>query len=646
MSFLTLALADIRQSAQAVVEQKMPVQSQMLQVQTGILSLAKVSTTGFHEGEVAALVDNRTSFSEQADNFTQQLNQLGQLIGAGNTTFEQGRQQALAYMEQSRLMYQARESQLRLDSSIGETATRILDMADEASALMMDLSYLEGDEPELDTLIGTGATIDNRLVPLLDSTKEIITVEDAEFSGTIRGDIEFAISNLDVDSDYLNRLAEQVQTDGIVDSFNQQYEGLKNEFTQPGGLFVQLQNKIAHVTAAETHMGLAEQALEQAITAFSQLFSQVNRSTLEGQNAILDSVQSNIWKSVAIMLVALAAVAVLGSLAARSIATPLARINRSLRIISSGDLAHQADTQGSREFSVLSENVNQLSGSLHNLVSQILKQESDLEGATRESARLGKETLHQVDTQRQQISQTASHTMAVRTTSQSNLTQIQMAMSQLDDVSQQSAVVSDLVRGSRAQIGQQAEQAQQSSDIIHRLEQNSHKIGSILDVIKTIAEQTNLLALNAAIEAARAGEQGRGFAVVADEVRTLANRTHGSTEEIEAMIGTLQRDAELAVKAISKGNEQAHESVAQIESVNEQVTQISGIIQKLSEINQQIVNDTHQQDSLLHEVDNNLNRIVELAEQTAQSTQKSNQSNLEVEQMTEKLNHLVRRFKL
>jgi methyl-accepting chemotaxis protein len=639
-------LAEIRDTAQTVVQQKMPVQGKMLDIQTGILSLAKVSTDGFYGISLSKLKENKQAFDQQAEVFTINLSVLNSIVNQKNATFKQGEQAALIYIEKSREMYQARLAQLELNHLIDTKATDLLAIADEASALMLDLSFLESDDPNLGPLIGSGLNVDNKISTLFTSIKEYIGVTDAELSGTIKGDIEFTLSNIQVDLDYINRLAETINTDGYVESFNQQFKLLSDGFNQERGLFNLQSQKIDLILLAEQQNQYAESHLATAIDQFSQVFSQINQDTLDGQNDIIEAAQLNIIKGLIIALIAVVIAIVLGAVATRSIAKPLARINRSLSIISSGDLTHKAYSANQDEFAKLADNVNQLSDNLHNVVSQIHLQEAALEQATKTSARLSNQTLSQVKQQKEKVKATANDTDLIREASKRNIEEIQTGMDKLHEVSKQSEQVTILVKEAHQQISEQSQQAQQSSTIIHRLEENSKKIGSILDVIKTIAAQTNLLALNAAIEAARAGEHGRGFAVVADEVRTLASRTHNSTEEIESMIATLQDDAEQAVNAIGLGSDYAKQSEQQIKQVDQQVAEIGETIISLRKMNQEIVSVSIEQDSLFENVANSLESIVELAELTADTTLSSTHATQELDQLMLEMKKAVSRFTL
>jgi methyl-accepting chemotaxis protein len=641
-----LGLHQISDSARSVVEQKMPVQAKMLQVQTGMLSLAKESTEGFFLTEPNLLKDNRDRFNLLMVQTKQQFEELAEKIANNNDIFEQGKIQAYAYLEHADLMYKNREQQLQLEQQIMELNTTIMSHGDEASALMQDLSYTENKSPNFARLLGTGANIDNKINTLNRGLKDFTKIVDLSTYLTEKENVEFGLSNAQVDVDYFNRLAQGIDTDGLVDSFNSEYENFKQGFYTSTGLFALQQQRIESFIGAQDMQKLADTDFEQAINLLAELFKQINDDTLEGQNNILSTVGANIWLGLSIFVVTLVLVLAVATWVTRSIAIPLARINRSLAILGSGDLTHRARVIGDDEFATLSIAVNELSASLHHVVEQIDEKEKLLSEAVTLSVALGSKTLQQVAVQREHVLETTSNTGKVRETSLGNLTQITNSTEQLKAVAKQGKVVADLVAQTKQQVIIQAQQTKASSSVIHRLDENSKNIVTILYVIKSIAEQTNLLALNAAIEAARAGEQGRGFAVVADEVRNLATKTQASTQEIEGVITTLQNDAKQAVNAMSLGDAQSNESVKMIEQVSHDVEHITEVIEQLSAINTKIAKDTQQQDQLLNLMAGNLQSIVDIAEQSATSTTESNNAIKQIDALSEELKKVVANFKL
>ncbi|MBA1444790.1 MAG: methyl-accepting chemotaxis protein [Chromatiales bacterium] len=191
-----------------------------------------------------------------------------------------------------------------------------------------------------------------------------------------------------------------------------------------------------------------------------------------------------------------------------------------------------------------------------------------------------------------------------------------------------------------------AQDVEGAADVVQSLEGDVANISSVLDVIKSIAEQTNLLALNAAIEAARAGEQGRGFAVVADEVRTLAGRTQESTSEIQQMIERLEAGSGRAVKVMAESRKRVETSVEHASKAGESLRQITDAVAAIAQMNEQIVASSTEQSSVTEEIHRSITSINDLARHTGESAQTVSEAGEGVAALAGNMESLVGRFKV
>ena len=284
----------------------------------------------------------------------------------------------------------------------------------------------------------------------------------------------------------------------------------------------------------------------------------------------------------------------------------------------------------------------------HSQVNAIVGRLSDTTRILGEIANVTSETSSQanqgVATQQNEITQVATAMTEMAATVQEIAKNAARAAESTEIGLKETAAGKQVVDGTISSINSLATEVQQAADVIEKLSEYSTNIGDILGVIKGIAEQTNLLALNAAIEAARAGEQGRGFAVVADEVRTLAGRTQESAQEIEEMIERLQGGSKEAVKVMEQSRDKAGISVQQAARAGEALEVITGAINTITEMNFQIATASEEQSAVAEEINQNVVNISKVADSTSQGAQQSVDATHEMVETIQRLDSLVSQF--
>jgi aerotaxis receptor len=254
------------------------------------------------------------------------------------------------------------------------------------------------------------------------------------------------------------------------------------------------------------------------------------------------------------------------------------------------------------------------------------------------------ETTKAIDTLCQEVDMAATATNEMSATIQEVASNSASTSSSAEESKQNVAEGRTILTSTKKAIDDLVVAVDQSSEIIENLSQNSSKIGTVVDVISGIAEQTNLLALNAAIEAARAGEQGRGFAVVADEVRALAAKTQESTGQISEMISTLQQGASDAVNSISASHEKVNMSVENIHNLDNQFGTILENVDTISDMCIQIATATEEQSAVAEEINRNINKINDVGQSTLDTTEVMTSNNEKLIQASQSMSDMIKQF--
>lgn len=314
--------------------------------------------------------------------------------------------------------------------------------------------------------------------------------------------------------------------------------------------------------------------------------------------------------------------------------------------IASGNLTKRIALDGNDEFSHIADYVNQITRGFQQAVNNTHQSTSRLASSAEENAVVSTQTQRNVLDQQQQtqLIATAIHefTATVREVAQSAAA----AATASEEANSAAHGAQVVVNESISVIEALAEKLDGASEAMTLLAQHSNEIGTVVDVIQGISEQTNLLALNAAIEAARAGEQGRGFAVVADEVRSLAKRTQDSTEEIQKMIQRLQHGAQSSMQMMQSGTEQVKLSVDKSQSVRNALVQIMDSIEQINALNAQIATASEEQSSVTEEININITNISDISDQTAAGAQQSSAATADLAKLAESMEADIAHYKV
>ncbi|MEJ2454202.1 MAG: methyl-accepting chemotaxis protein [Candidatus Thiodiazotropha sp.] len=426
------------------------------------------------------------------------------------------------------------------------------------------------------------------------------------------------------------------------------------QFTESMQLFKQRYQKLLEIHGSErwrsdswlvrSELGPLLKALNTDLASLVDLQGSAIEQT---SSALIEGTEATDRLVIGLLVFGLVAGLLISWLISRAICNPILLTADTMRDIANGEgnLMISLDDNGQNELSSLAGSFNQFVAKIRQLIQRTAHSTESVIAAVAQTSDTTQQIIQRILEQEQETEQVATAMNQMTTSITDVAKNAAIAEEAAEAANRETQNGRSLVQESADAINELAREVEHAEQTIQEVEHESERIGSVIDVIKSIAEQTNLLALNAAIEAARAGEQGRGFAVVADEVRSLATRTHESTGEIESMIQSLQSGTQRAVSVMASGREKVDHNVAQSGQTLDALDQIGQAVATINRMNSQIATAAEEQRAVAEEIKQNIFNINDRSKQTAQRARQTSETVSDLGGHAANLQGVIQQFK-
>lgn len=644
-------LSSINDASDEVIDLAIPTLVKSDQLKIHLSEVSTLVFRGYHETDEATLAKLKQEYESIEVAFQEELDALkGVVKNEPDLRRESNNLDALnqAFFKVVRSIFDDKKSILELNSSIEDRIGEIEDAVDNTSTLILDFNDSDevAESNALQAAAKSGENLDNNLMSVVSVSENFLLTSSDSRAETLGNEVKLLIDQIKQFSAEMQDKSNGQDETGAIDDINSELEVLYREVTGSSGIISLHNQRLDLKSRTASAKDDAIEKMEVTAQQLNKVLKLGNQKADTIKKDVASTVSSSFISTIIITVISIAAAFGIGYITVRKITVPLGKVNRLLNVAATGNLTQSLNDNSQDEFGELARNCNALINNLKGLISGISSGATQLAAASEQTSSVTHQTTRSIEEQKSQVSQAATATTELNSTAQLVANSADDTLAQISNANQEAETVRTISEDNKQTILVLAKDVDSAADVINKVHQDSASIGGILDVIRGIADQTNLLALNAAIEAARAGEQGRGFAVVADEVRTLASRTQESTQEIQSMIEMLQVGAEQAVSVMQKGKEQTSLCVSQAEKAAEALNSITAAVHKAHDVSSQIEQAAREQNTVSRDISERLENIVEIAEETASGAAHTSRASQEVAALAEQLQSSVRKFQV